>query len=793
MTYEEFKQNFLPKFLNINSYAGKIKFANQNLERIGSGSGRIVYNIDGEKALKLAKNAKGVAQNEAEANAGYYMDTQNIVAKVFDNADDYTWLISELAKKVTKKRIEELTGIPSLNDLYYFLKNFKDLNNGKRKIFGQKKEMEDFLWENEFVNDLVDFIANYNQSVGDMGRPSTYGEVLRDGQPTIVLTDYGLNDEVYDTHYSPNRKKKYQMYELFNYADGNDDILSNTGDQGDIRRGMWAQMPYSVSDGQGLINEKFVKFVKNRNKYPSKSIESLPILADGFNECVNNIKGILKIIENKEQFYNNLLELQNYLIEQGYYNREPLLKEDYMVNEEIPDVEQYSLNDKNYVDELAKEVAIKLNLNQPRYLGGGANGFAYEINDNLVLKLTSDVSEADAAAKLLRGNPEHIAKIYNLYKVHDTETDKSYFAILQENINYKPIEKFKKIQNDITEINPDGMSYIDIMFLIKKPKRFNYEQMLDFAKKILTENPEANVNKKERQDAYKFLIEMIEIRKELLDFQIKSVDYIENANIGYKNNVLKFFDTGGYRGVNEPNFKDNNIITLPEDGSSKFTSDTAINQDEFPSYNTNDTSPSINNNLHPNVAMYYEDLNYNHIKGSAIDDEYKLTESDFNLSKEDYQRINNKNVLEFIKQINIYLNQIKNKLYLSDEDLMDLKFLLLSMNYNKNKYREYMGNIKFNEVFYFIYDYLKKKNVLKEERNKSYGSGSKTVEVKKKCRLGGKGNTSVACNQGDINNLILKSIKEEIQNNLGLKEYFSSLVPKIDEIEKNIYEARKMM
>jgi len=625
MTYEEFKQSFLPEFLNIKSYAGRIRFANDNLERIGSGSGRIVYNIDGEKALKLAKNAKGVAQNEAEANASDYY-SQSIVTEVFDYDDNYTWLVSELAKKVTKNRIKELTGIPSLNDLFYFLRNFKEQNNGRRKIFGQDKEMEEFFWENEFSTDLADFVANYNQEVGDMGRPSTYGEVLRDGQPTIVLTDYGLNDEVFNTHYSPDRKKKYQMYELFNYADGNDDILNNIGDTGVIRRGMWAQMPYSVSDGEGLINEKFVKFVKNRSKYPNKPVESIGKLADGFNECVNNIKGILEIVDNKQQFYNNLLELQNYLIEQGYYNREPLLKEEYVINEEIPDVEQYSLDDKNNANELAKEVAVKLDLTQPRYLGGGANGFAYEINDNLVLKLTSDVSEADAASKLIRGNPKHIAKIFNLYKVHDTETDKAYFAILQENVNYKPVEKFRKMQNDITKISPDGMSYVDIMFSMKKPKRFDYKQMLEFAKKVLTDNPDADVNPQERQEAYEFLVQMIEMRKELLDFQIKSVDYIENQNLGYKNDVLKFFDTGGYRGVQEPDFKDNNIITLPEDGSSKFSSDTAINQDEFPAYNTYDSSPSINNNLDANITMYKEDLEYNHVDGDAADDEYMLSE-----------------------------------------------------------------------------------------------------------------------------------------------------------------------
>ena len=50
--------------------------------------------------MKLAKNPKGVAQNEAEAGAGYYRDTQHIVAIVFDSADDESWLIAEKAKKV---------------------------------------------------------------------------------------------------------------------------------------------------------------------------------------------------------------------------------------------------------------------------------------------------------------------------------------------------------------------------------------------------------------------------------------------------------------------------------------------------------------------------------------------------------------------------------------------------------------------------------------------------------------------------------------------------------------------
>lgn len=780
MTYDEFKQNFLPEFLDIKSYAGRIKYADEHLQRIGSGSGRIVYNIGDEKAFKLAKNPKGIAQNETEANTGGYRDTQHIVTEVFEEADNYTWLISELAKKVTQSRIKELTGIPSLSDLFYFLRNNEEQVKGRRKIYGQDKELEQFFWENEFSYDLANFIANYSQSSGDMGRPSTYGEVLRDGQPAIVLTDYGINDEVYDTHYNPQRKQQYQMYELFNNADGNDDILSDIGGGQDIRNGMWAQMPYSVSDGQGVINEKFIHFVSNRNKYPNKPISGLPVLADGFHETVNNIKPILKLVEDKKQFYSNLLELQNYLMKQGYYNRDPLLSEEYVINEEIPDVEQYSLEDRNESDEFANAVAGKLGLTSPRYLGGGANGFAYEINNNLVLKLTSDISEADAASRLLRGRPKNIAEIYNLYKIHDTVSNKSFFAILQENINDKPLERLRKLQNDISLINLNGMDYIDIMFSIKKPKKFDYNQMVEFAKQLLTVNPEANVSQQDRQAAYEYLIEMFNMRQELIDFGIKSVDYIEIGNLGYKNGKLKFFDTGGYRGVSEPDIKDDTVISLPEDGSAKFSSDDAIGQDGFPTYNTNDTTPSINNNLNANSGMY-EDLEYNHVKGDATDDEYMLGESDIYVSKEDYQRISDDKILNFIEDINNYANQIRGTKYLSAEDLSDIKYLIYSMQYNKNRYSTYMGADAYDNNFSLFYNELKKNNIISEERKKSYMAGSKAVDVKKKCRIGGLGNTSVACNQGDINNLIFKSIKEEIQNNLELKEYFSSLVPMNEE------------
>ena len=670
MTYDEFKKNFLPEFLNIKSFNGKINYANQYLQRIGSGTGRIVYDIDGEKVLKLARNSKGVAQNETETGAGYYEENHGIVAIVFDSPEDDSWLIAEKAKKVNEARIKQLTSIPSLSDLFDFLRNYEETSRGRDKILPQDPEIEEFFWnENEFAYALADFIANYNQKAGDMGRPSSYGEVIRYGQPTIVLTDYGLNDEVYDTHYSP-KKDKYQMYEMFNCADGNDDILSDMPPQDaiDTRQGMWAQMPYGVGDGDGVINEDFISFVLARNKYPSK-LPSAPYILDEFHNIVNNLKEVLKHVPQKKKFYNNLLSLQEWLIKQKLYDRDPLLKEEYEINEggSKPAVQPFSLEDKNYAVELASAFAKKINLGvEPVYLDGGSNGHAFTINNDVILKITADKSEADAAGKLINEEPKHISKIYSFYKIIDTVKQLAFFAILQENVQDKPTAEFHENMNNINKIKPMEMDFVDILMKMRKAQP---QEMVEIAKHIMTDTSEAN--NEGREAAYDYLIDLISIQEELYKFGIKSDDYGNPNNLGYQNGVLKFFDIGGYR-TPEPTMVAQDIVYLPEDGSAKFSSDTAIGQDEFPVHNNIDNSPSIQNDLNANINIE-EDLDYNYVVGDATQDEYMMS-----------------------------------------------------------------------------------------ERKLSSMEGSSTVEVKQKCRLAGNGNTSTACNQGDINNLNIKPLKEEI-------------------------------
>ena len=58
------------------------------------------------------------------------------------------------------------------------------------------------LDENEFVSAIVDFMANIDAPAGDFGRLNSYGIVQRGGQDDIVLIDFGLTNDVYQTYYT---------------------------------------------------------------------------------------------------------------------------------------------------------------------------------------------------------------------------------------------------------------------------------------------------------------------------------------------------------------------------------------------------------------------------------------------------------------------------------------------------------------------------------------------------------------------------------------------------------------
>jgi len=190
------------EFKNLKSFNQRVQYCESNLTRISSGSSRIAYKIDDTKVLKLAKNRKGIAQNNAEIeySQDYMMD--DVVAEVFQYDKNALWLEMELARPLTAAMFYHIVGIP-FND-YVMGINFHEyeLEPRKKSYKPTRPDNMDAMWENEFVSRIFDTIGSYANFVsGDLNRLSTYGVVKRDGQDTVVLIDYGLTTDVYNTHY----------------------------------------------------------------------------------------------------------------------------------------------------------------------------------------------------------------------------------------------------------------------------------------------------------------------------------------------------------------------------------------------------------------------------------------------------------------------------------------------------------------------------------------------------------------------------------------------------------------
>jgi len=196
----------IEQFAALRSFAERQRYCEQHLQRISSGSGRIAYKVDNEKVLKLAKNRKGIAQNEVEIQYGNERYFSNIVAQIYEYHNDALWVEMELARKVSPSVFKKIVGVDILTFSLY-LRNQTAENRGRKAYFSIDPEVKEFLGNSEFANDVMDFLMSSDSDSGDLGRLSSWGLVNRGGSDSLVIVDYGLTQGVYDTHYNKRRIK----------------------------------------------------------------------------------------------------------------------------------------------------------------------------------------------------------------------------------------------------------------------------------------------------------------------------------------------------------------------------------------------------------------------------------------------------------------------------------------------------------------------------------------------------------------------------------------------------------
>ena len=215
-------------FKSIRSFAGRVDYCRSKLKYLGRGSSRMCFEIDDEKVLKLAYNRKGLAQNKAEADP--MPQNYGIFAKVFDVHPSYQWIEMEKAVLARIKDFDRIYG-GTAGRFSNFFKTWKyDLDedftkggifkdwlcpyvfhlflemNGRGKGDAWDDIYSAFEDSDEYEGSLFEGLRNYMydwnlHAYGDLRRISSYGVVKRDGKDTIVLIDYGLNNDVYEKYY----------------------------------------------------------------------------------------------------------------------------------------------------------------------------------------------------------------------------------------------------------------------------------------------------------------------------------------------------------------------------------------------------------------------------------------------------------------------------------------------------------------------------------------------------------------------------------------------------------------
>ena len=192
------------EFRQCRSFAERVRYCEARLERIAQGSSRIVYRVDDDKVLKLAKNNKGVAQNSVEIRLGtepYY----TCFADVYEYDENGLWVEMEICGKAKKSDFKSIYGVP-FEALCCMMQDVaNNMGRGKYNQYSDYRDIVQQIWDGE-ENDLQDLFMSIQEyiggemlnGVGDLCRISSWGV---DSEGYFKLVDYGLTDEVYNNFY----------------------------------------------------------------------------------------------------------------------------------------------------------------------------------------------------------------------------------------------------------------------------------------------------------------------------------------------------------------------------------------------------------------------------------------------------------------------------------------------------------------------------------------------------------------------------------------------------------------
>lgn len=184
------------------TFKSRLQYALERATRLGGGSSRVAFIIPDNgrnTVLKIARNKRGLAQNEAEVDilSDGYVGQLDIVIPMIDydkTNSQPIWIQTELAQKASSKKLCSLFRCSSMWELTnYALGLIGKIRSGQyiidrlvKKGFTEK-DIETFR---EYASELADLLNSTNLEVSDLNTASNWG--IYNNRPVII--DLGFTD-----------------------------------------------------------------------------------------------------------------------------------------------------------------------------------------------------------------------------------------------------------------------------------------------------------------------------------------------------------------------------------------------------------------------------------------------------------------------------------------------------------------------------------------------------------------------------------------------------------------------
>lgn len=193
------------------TFKSRLDYALERARKLGTGSSRVATVIEYQgrpTVLKIAKNNKGLAQNEVEASvlSDGYASQLGILIPIIDYDEENPkplWIHTEMAIKASDSVLCSIMKVATLHELIYMAYSIAGKNKYAtyQDIVTDMKERgvsdDDIETATQYANVLAELASNFDIKLGDFTRKANWG--LYQGKPVVV--DVGFNEAIYQKHY----------------------------------------------------------------------------------------------------------------------------------------------------------------------------------------------------------------------------------------------------------------------------------------------------------------------------------------------------------------------------------------------------------------------------------------------------------------------------------------------------------------------------------------------------------------------------------------------------------------